>query len=190
MVVRRYHWLGWVLAGLIFLFHLYYVTLDKVQPVPVIAVNEAGAVLGTFEYLNPMARSETELEAAAISFLRAYLSADSATIFEDAARALNMMDETLAAAIRSQWIESGYLSTISSSPARSHFRSFNAEVLDRREQHAQVRVTGERVLTIPPMGDKRAEDIVTEFDITLPMAIIPRTRLATHGVRILDIVNN
>ncbi|RFA31635.1 hypothetical protein CAL65_22070 [Alkalilimnicola ehrlichii] len=82
MVVRRYHWLGWVLAGLIFLFHLYYVTLDKVQPVPVIAVNEAGAVLGTFEYLNPMARSETELEAAAISFLRAYLSADSATILK------------------------------------------------------------------------------------------------------------
>ncbi len=186
--LSRYAATGWIAFFLSLTLFIFYVAIDKLVPVPVIAVNGNGQILGTFEYLDPTTRSDEEVIAGAKYFLDRMLSFNSSTIYNDNSAALNMMQKEL----RNQKIEelkaTNFLVRVESS--RSH--SFNeydkndgAIIIAKRNLLRSVRLRGNVVIT--PEGGKTVEK---EFDVTLDIEIIPRNTFVTAGISIIEIRNN
>lgn len=187
LALRRYHYLGWLFAGVLLLYHAGYVLIDQLQPVPVLAVDETGRLLGRFEYLDERSRTSDEYLGGGKGFLTTHLSANSATIFEDAAAALNMMAPDLAAQYEAQYLESGYLSTIAEAQTRSYLKFERAELLSQEGGQVLGRFVGQRFIIFPQAEQER---LVNDFDISLELAAAPRTHLGTSGVRVLNIIDN
>ncbi|MDH5573278.1 MAG: hypothetical protein OEY89_16065, partial [Gammaproteobacteria bacterium] len=54
--LQRFSVLGWVLFFLLLLANVVVVAIDQIIPEPVIAVDESGRVLGTFEFMDASQR--------------------------------------------------------------------------------------------------------------------------------------
>lgn len=191
MIVRlnRYAVLGWVFGfSLLFFFSLYFL-IDKLQPVPVLAVDSAGRVLGTFEYLDPAARTDEEILSASKYFLDRYLSLNSATIYNDYSAALSMMTQTLREEKLNEVKTTGYLARIED----AHSHSFNdyeggrdkVAIISKSGHLVAVRLRGNMVVT--PENGKTFE---RPFDITLEMKVVARNSFVTAGIEITQITGN
>lgn len=187
LALRRYHYLGWLFAGALLLYHAGYVLIDQLQPVPVLAVDETGRLLGRFEYLDERSRTSAEYLGGGKGFLTAHLSANSSTVFEDAAAALNMMTPALAEEYEAQYLETGYLNTIAEAQTRSYLRFDSAELLSQDGGQVLARYAGQRFIIFPEADQER---LVNQFDISLELTAAPRTHLGTSGVRVLNIIDN
>ena len=191
MIVRlnRYALLGWVFGFIILFFFGIYFSIDKLQRVPVLAVDASGRVLGTFEYLDPSIRTDEEIISGSKYFLDRFLSLNSATIYNDYAAALSMMSNELRESKVNEVKNTGYLKRIED----AHSHSFNdyekdskkVTIIAKEGLRAAVRLRGNMVVT--PENGKTFE---REFDITLEIMVVARNTFVTAGIEITNITGN
>lgn len=184
--LQRFSVLGWVLFLFLLVANVMVVAIDQIIPEPVIAVDESGRVLGTFEFMDASQRTRDEILAGATYFVRNYVNVNSATIFEDYAAAVNMMSPELAKATLSEVRRTGYLTAIKEgeTDSRIKFSSGKAApaIIRREGLEASVHLRGDIVVRYLS-GTERS----TPFDFTVLMRLVPRTTLSTHGLQIIEI---
>ena len=188
MVLRlqRFSMLGWFLFTFLLLMNIVVVTVDKIIPEPVIAVDEAGRVLGTFEFMDATQRTNEEILAGAIYFVRNYVNVNSSTIFDDYAASVNMMSPEFAKKTLDDVRRTGYLTAIREAETQSRVKYARGkvapEIIRREGLEAVVHLRGDIVVR-HINGEQRP----TPFDLTVFMKLVPRTTLSTHGLQIVDI---
>lgn len=188
MVLRlqRFSLLGWFLFSFLLLMNIIVVAIDQIVPAPVIAVDEAGRVLGTFEFMDATQRTDEEILAGAMYFVRNYVNVNSATIFDDYAASVNMMAPAFAKITLDDVRRTGYLTAIREAETQSRVKIASGktapEIIRREGLEAVVHLRGDIVVR-HINGEERA----TPFDLTVFMKLAPRTTLSTHGLQIFDI---
>ena len=182
--LQRYSLLGWGLFFATLFMHMLIVLVSTLAPKPVVAVDEAGRVLGSIEFLRPSTRSTQELLAASQRFLHSYLSLNSDTIFEDYAEAMNMMSPDLQRITKESLKQDNYLARVQKAKTRSYLefvQGSNAPtVLDRRDLDATVRLRG--TILVEGQGGR----VEKPFDSTLVVRAVPRTTNNTAGLMIIE----
>ncbi len=183
LILRRYALLGWVLFFLTAGYHALYVLVKTAQPIPVLTFDAQGRLLGQIDYVDPMQRADNELLADTKYFLIHYLSANSATIYDDAAIALTMMSEELRKKKLEQYKLTNQLKLIEKADVSSRV-VFAREgdkkptVIWRRDGKAAVRIGGQvRV----------GKDTENDFFVELTLRLVPRTLENAHGIEVIDI---
>lgn len=184
MRLQRYALLGWVLFFIMLFFHFGVVLISSLVPRPIVAVDEAGKVLGDIEYLQPSARSDQELTASAMEFARLFLSLNSETIYNDYSAAMNMMCPELYRVTEEGIRQDNYLRSVELAKSRSWLefaRGANvAAVVERKDLQVMTRVRG----TLNMQGT--ADLVAKPFDMTLLLRIVPRNSQHTAGVCIAE----
>ena len=183
--LQRYTLLGWFLFSLLSVVFVVYVLVAASRPVPVIAVDESGRVLGSFEYLNPAMRSDLEISNGAKHWLQYYYSLNSKTIFEDYTSALNMMDESLRQSKLKEVIELNYLKKIENANTRSHIEYAQVNLMDRKGLFSVVELAGNIII------DNGVDLIDKPFYIRLGLEAVSRSslgQLGTFGLKISSVV--
>lgn len=192
--LQRMALFGWLLFFVFILFFGLWLVVERLTPIPVLAVNESGQLLGTFEYLNPTVRTDGEVIAAGKYFLDRYLSVNSATIYNDYASALNMMNQELHKEKLQEVTDTNYLIRVEKNKTHSYNEysdgAESPEIIARRDLYAAVRLRGYMVIQVPAVNGNVSTKLERPFDITLDMQIIPRNTLATHGIQITSIRSN
>ncbi len=183
LVLRRYALLGWVLFFITAGYHALYVLVKTSQPIPVLTFDSQGRLLGQIDYVDPMQRADNELLADTKYFLIHYLSANSATIYDDAAIALTMMSDELRKKKLEQYKLTNQLKLIEQADVSSRV-VFAREgdkkpaVIWRRDGKAAVRLGGQvRV----------GKDTENDFFVELTLRLVPRTLENAHGIEVIDI---
>ncbi len=188
MVLRlqRFSLLGWFLFSFLLVANIVVVTIDQIIPEPVIAVDEAGRVLGTFEFMDATQRTDEEILAGAIYFARNYVNVNSSTIFDDYASSVNMMSPAFAKKTLSDVRRTGYLTAIREAETQSRVKyargKSSPEIIRREGLEAVVHLRGDIVVR-----HLNGEQRPTPFDLTVFMKLVPRTTLSTHGLQVFDI---
>ncbi|KAF0190506.1 MAG: hypothetical protein FD165_2674 [Gammaproteobacteria bacterium] len=186
--LQRYAMIGWLAFFALAAVFVGFLVVDKLIPVPVLAVDESGRVLGAFEYLSPTSRTDSELLAGAISFTEHYLSVNSDTVYPDYAAALSMMSEELRRQTLEDVKRTGYLAQVEKTKSRSYVEFYHGDktpkIVSRRDLDTAVRLQGRLVIT---MND---QEIERPFDMTVDMTTIARNSLTTAGLVINAIRNN
>ncbi len=188
MVLRlqRFSLLGWFLFLFLLVMNIVVVAIDQIIPEPVIAVDEAGRVLGTFEFMDASQRTNEEILAGAIYFVRNYVNVNSSTIFDDYAASVNMMSPAFAKKTLDDVRRTGYLTAIREAETQSRVKYARGkaapEIIRREGLEAVVHLRGDIVVR-HVNGEQRP----TPFDLTVFMKLVPRTTLSTHGLQIVDI---
>ena len=184
--LQRFSLLGWFLFSFLLVMNIVVVAIDQMIPAPVIAVDEAGRVLGTFEFMDASQRTNEEILAGAVYFVRNYVNVNSSTIYEDYAASVNMMSPAFAKKTLDDVRRTGYLTAIKEAETQSrvkYARGKSAPQIIRREGlEAAVHLRGDIVVR-HINGEQRP----TPFDLTVFMKLVPRTTLSTHGLQVIDI---
>ena len=183
--LQRYSLLGWCLFFLLAIVFVVYLIAASSRPVPVIAVNESGQVLGSFEYLSPSARSDAEILNGAKHWLSYFYSLNSRTIFEDFTAALNMMSEDVRAKKLSEIIELGYLQQVENANTRSYVEYTDAKLISRQDLLSVVELSGKLII------DGGQSLVERPFSIRLDLESVSRStlgQLGTAGLKIMQIV--
>ena len=184
--LQRFSLLGWGLFILLLLGNIVVVAIDRMIPEPVIAVDESGRVLGTFEFMDASQRTNDEILAGATFFVRNYVNVNSATIFEDYAAAVNMMAPELASSTLADVRRSGYLTAIKEGETDSRIRFASGDgaptIVRREGLQATVHLRGDIIVRY-----LNGEENKTPFDLTVSMELVPRTTLSTHGLKVTAI---
>jgi len=183
LMLRRYALLGWVLFFLLALYTGAYILVKAGQPIPVLTMDQDGRLLGNIDYVDPLSRTDIELISGAKYFLQHHLSANSATIYEDAAIALSMMDDDLSERTLAQYKTTNQLREIEKADVTSRL-TFAREP----EQRARVAWRRNDTAAIDLRGDVRIGDNVSNpYYVELTVQIVPRTQDYAHGIKIIDI---
>jgi len=186
--LQRYSLLGWGLFFTVLFMHMLIVLVSTLTPKPVVAVDEAGRILGSIEFLKASTRSTQELLAASQRFLHSYLSLNSDTIFEDYAEAMNMMSPDMQRITKESLKQDNYLARVQKAKTRSFLdfsQGSNAPtVLDRHDLDATVRLRG--TILVEGHGGR----IEKPFDTTLVVRAVPRNTNNTAGLIIIDRKDN
>ncbi len=185
--LSRYAVTGWMAFFLSLTLFIFYVLVDKLVPVPVIAVDSSGRVLGTMEYLDPTTRTNEEVVAGAKHFLDSYTSLNSSTIYNDNAAALSMMSEELRNEKLEWLISTNYLQVAEAAQVHSfnEYDDQGATIINFSGLDRSVRLQGNTVIT-----PKNGVTIEKAFDVTLELTIIPRNTFVTTGLMVTGIRNN
>ena len=185
LLLRRYALLGWILFALTAAYHGLFVLIKISQPIPVLTFDKEGRLLGNIDYVDPMQRTDNELLGDTKYFLIHYLSANSATIYDDAAIALTMMSEELRQKKIEQYKTTNQLKTIEEADvssrvvfARDDEDKKKPTVVWRRDGKAAVRLGGQ-----VRIGD----EIGNDFFVELTLKLVPRTLSNAHGIEVIDI---
>lgn len=181
--LQRYSLLGWVLFFSLLIGVMALVAVSTLAPKPIVAVDAAGRILGTLEYLSPSARSDQEVQATAVYVAQSCLSLNADTIADDLAECMNMMAEPL----YNQWIEllkTGYVSRIRQAGARSTVMipTDGVTMVERKGLTAIVQVRGKLVLNSMPEGRSSTDE--KPFALELTLTAIPRSTISTRGFRL------
>lgn len=186
--LHRFGLLGWGLFIAMLLLHILVVLVSTLSPRPVVAVDQAGHILGNIEYLKPTTRSDQEILAASERFLHGYLSLNSDTIFDDYADAMNMMSPTMQTVTTASLKQDNYLARVQNAKTRSHLefaQGPNAPVIvDRHNLDATVRLRGTIVV------DGQGSHVEKPFDTTLVLRAVARNTNNTAGLMITDRKDN
>lgn len=189
--LQRFAVLGWVLFVVTFALFWLLVAISTLAPKTIIVVDEHGHLVG--EYRDKSTRSDDDYVAAGVDFLRDYLSLNSSTIFEDYARALNMMTPELRGEKYAAIKRDGYLERVRSLRAKSRL-DFDAKVppqiLERSTNRSVVRFRGYILTQLPTHDGVEAEEKRQPFDITLVLVTTQRTTANAHGVSIASTKDN
>lgn len=185
--LQRYAMLGWLLffitLGMFFLTTLF----RSLSAQPVVAINEAGQVLGTLEYLSPSSRTDEELKAATMRFAQVYMSLNSATIFEDYSAAMNMMSPEFLVITQKALKEDNYLARVMQAKARS-WLEFNqpdgVQIVERHNLNARVRLRGN--IVVEGTGGRVSKPFDTSFEIQS----VARNTNNSSGINILSRKDN
>ena len=183
LTLRRYALLGWVLFFLTAIYCGLYILVKTAQPIPVFTQDSEGRLTGQIDYANPLQRTPSELFADSKYFLLHHLSANSATIYEDAAIALAMMGDELRERTLGQYKQTNQLRQIEKANVTSRITFARdadtaPEVSWRRDETAGIRL----------QGDVRiGEKISNAYFVELTVRIVPRTVDYPHGIEIIDI---
>ena len=183
LMLRRYALLGWVLFFLLALYTGAYILVKAGQPIPVLTMDQDGRLIGNIDYVDPLSRTDTELISGTKYFLLHHLSANSATIYEDAAIALSMMADTLSERTLAQYKTTNQLREIEKAGVTSRLTF-------ARDPEQRARVVWRRADTaaVALQGDVRiGEDISNAYSVELTVQIVPRTQDTAHGIKIIDI---
>lgn len=177
----RYHLLGWFCAGFSLVALLLGALLVIVRTPPVVVVSASGRLLGQIRGSGPTARPAAALLAAAMRFMRDYLSVNSDTIIHDYTSALHMMAPPLFRRTVQALRKTGYLARVRKLRARSwvdfdhgHARP---KVLTWSQDTAQVRLVG-TVHIVLANGHRLAQ----RFAVILAVTRIARTVAHASGI--------
>lgn len=184
----RYAFTGWLAFFIAVLAIFAMSAIYSLKQVPVLAVDGAGRVLGTFEYLDPTTRSDEEVIAGAKYFLDRYLSYNSSTIYNDYAAAMSMMNETLRGKKMEEITTTGYLPRVEKSKSHSfneYDRENGAVIIAQRELLRAVRLKGFMVITT-----NSGRTLEKPFDITVDLKVVPRNTFVTAGIEIQELRDN
>lgn len=179
--LQRYSLLGWGLFFSLLVMDFIVVVVGTIAPKPVIAVDESGRVLGVVEYLSPDSRSDDEIIKGCKRMTDGLLSLNAATVFEDYADAMNMMDDEMLKDTNAALSNDNYLARVKTQGARSHLefdRQTGATVANRNGMSFECRVRGNILVDV---GGKEANPV--PFDMTLSGFISPRTSNNTAGLK-------
>jgi hypothetical protein len=187
--LQRYAMLGWVLAFVFLFGHFVLELADRFVPKSVVAVDAAGKLLGTIEYVSAASRSDDEIVASAMRFAKLNLSLNSETIFEDYAESMNMMDSELLAQTQDFLKSTGYLAKVKAANAKSRLefaRQTPPTLIDRRDMLAQVRLVGDIIVDT---GSKDGP-VSKPFDLTIQTKTVARNTGNTAGIVIVSKKDN
>jgi len=196
--LQRNNTFGWISFFIVLVFLMLYMVASIFKPVPVLAVDEKGVLLGKFEYLDASARTESQIVAGAEFFLGRYLSLNSATVYSDISEALNMMDVKLRKEKLEEMKTTNYLVRIEDAKAHSYLEFYKGKerptIISQKKLYAAVRLRGNIIIHYSNPGvrvkGKKAGPIEKPFDITVDLKIVPRTTFATSGLVITTMRNN
>lgn len=151
------------------------------KPTPVMVVDESGNPIGQYEWFDSQSRSEIEVLASSKRFVQSYISLNSATIFEDAAIALNAMCDPLQDETKKEWKDKGYLARVYNAGAVSRV-SFDDEksTIELDRGRGVLRLVGTLYV-----GVKQPQ--ASPFDIALELIVVPRHPSNTLGVEVCAI---
>lgn len=202
LVLQRYALTGWIAFFTLLTYNFFILTVSMFTPKPVIAVDESGRVLGTFEYMNPASRTDGEVLAASKTFVQKYMSLDSDHIFEEYTDAMNMMcdnDRAKGAGkdpteygdlyrASMQMVQAGYLSRIKAANSRSRVEldRDGAKIVRRADIRATTRLKG----TMTFRAGEATQWKTQPFDVTLELRATPRTLLGSAGFCVSKISDN
>jgi hypothetical protein len=186
--LQRYALLGWGLFFATLLFHFLVVLVSTLAPRPVVVVDPAGNKIGNIEFLGTSTRSDQELLAAAMRFMRNYQSLNSDTIYEDYAEAMNAMSKELEAATKEALKRDNYLARVAKAKTRSWIEfGIGAQapaLVDKRDLEATVRLRGNLI------AEGEGGRVEKPFDTTLVLHTVPRTTQNTAGIQIISRKDN
>ena len=183
LMLRRYAVLGWALFFLLALYTGAFILVKAGQPIPVLTMDQEGRLLGNIDYVDPLSRTDIELISGAKYFLLHHLSANSATIYEDAAVTLSMMGDELRERTVSQYKKTNQLREIEKADVTSR-------ITFARDSEKRARVVWRRndTAAIALRGDVRiGDDVSNPYYVELTVQIVPRTQDYAHGIKIIDI---
>jgi hypothetical protein len=186
--LQRYSLLGWFLFVITGALFTGYVFIDKLTPPHSVVINESGQVVGALEYFDEWSRSDTEIIASSKHFIRSHLSLNTATIFDDRAIALNMMEKSLHDQTLLDLAESNFFTIVEDAQTVSRIEFVDGEtyrnyVMRRDGKRITVMVNGNLLLGV---GKPRK----IPFRTVLIVEIIPRRHSSgeqTEGIVILEI---
>lgn len=186
MKLQRTAIIGWSLFFLLLLLVFIYAIVSALVPSQVIAVDESGRILGTFEYMDSSQRTNEEIIAGAQFFARNYVNVNSATIFDDYASAVNMMTPGFSKQVLTDVRRSGYLTAVKEADTTSRVHFYTGknkpQIIRREGNEASVNLKGDIAIIYIDGNEKR-----TPFDITVSLKLVPRSTLSTHGLQILKL---
>lgn len=183
--LQRFALLGWVLFFVLALVFVAFVFINTFKPVPVLAIDAQGRIIGEFDYMSAEERTDGELIAGAKQFLGNYLSANSKTVFKDYASALNMMSDNLKESKLEEIKKTEYLTKVDQAGSQSYLEySKNAAVIWRRDKNSAVRLRGKLIIVLLD------QQIERPFDITVELTSVPRNSFSTLGIVVNNVKNH
>ena len=180
MSLRRYALLGWILAAILFVLLVLTLFIDSLRDVPVLAVDETGRVLGTFEYLDNNARTNEEITLTLKRWVDAKTSSNSSTIYEDHffyqslcsdelyLKEINIMQANLAP----KKIKDAKLSSY------VEWDDNQTKILKKEGKNITFNAVGKVVI--------RESNTKLKFNYTISAKIVPRTPKNTSGLIVTD----
>lgn len=105
--------LGWLAAAILLCTNVITVVAFSMQPTPILASDNNGNVIGTVILNDGTLRGDSEAKADIKRWASAYLSRNSATIWEDAQTAYNHMCPEFQQATKTEWANTGILQVLS-----------------------------------------------------------------------------
>lgn len=179
--LARYHLLGWLCAGASFAAFLLLALIATARTPPVVVVSASGRLLGQIRGSAPTLRPVASILAAAMRFVRDYLSVNSSTVVHDYTRALHMMARPLFVRTVQALRKTGYLARVRQLDARSWVDfdkgRMRPRVLARSADTAQVRLAG-TVHIVLADGHRLAQP----FAVMLAVTIVARTVTHEGGI--------
>lgn len=183
--LQRWNIAGWVFGIFWMLAYVITVLVSTVSPKPIPVVDETGRLVGSIEYFNPSQRTEQEIIAASMYFTRNYINVNSATVFEDFASAMNMMDRPLFDTMRQKITDESFLARIKNANTVSYVEWATGKdipvIVGRKDNFVDIRLRGNIVLA----STTPAKSI--PFDVLVNAKLSPRNRLNTTGLLIVDV---
>ncbi len=196
LYLQRQARLGWVLFFITAGVFIVYVLLGRLATVPVLAVDESGRVLGSFEYISEAHRTNAEYAAAVARWLDHYLSANSATIYADIAVALSLMhddpqsDDDTRGTFLARLRASDLPNKIADSDTRSWIVHDDGypKVIDGPDLQGLVTVHARGTIERAISGSKGVINRVQPYEIYTRVRAVPRSTLHTLGTLGIEIV--
>ncbi len=186
--------LGWFLFFITAFLFVGYVFIERIIPKPVLAVDESGRVLGTFEYVGGGYRTNEEYTEGVSRWMNYYLSFNAATIYQDVALAASAMHDVpenpddardkYFARLKSTNLPN----TIANSDSRSHLDHDEGypKVVEGLDKDGCVTVQDKGTIRILVSGVKRPQ----RYDIFTKVKPVRRSTLyalGTMGLKIMDV---
>lgn len=179
--LRRYGLLGWCLFGVSALSLLVLSTAYSLVPRPVLVVDREGRIQGQIAWRRSTLSRRQMLDESE-EFVSNLLSMNSATIFDEYARALNMMSPPLRRRILDETRKDEYLSKI----LAAHLISWVTFATGGRAPHI-LKVAGHRVwvqVSGAIVADGAHAHRSAPFDLVLSIRRVPRTTANATGIEV------
>lgn len=164
-----------------------FVVAVTIKPERQIVVDKAtGEVIG--EYMTTGFRTNAELIGGAKRFAQYHLSFNSATVYDDFAAALNMMDDKLRERRIKYLKENNLARDIKSASSTSHLVFSTEKILEMKGPYAKVELAGD--LVIGNRNSVNTDTLVIRknvpFRIVTDLKMVPVTPANTAGVKVVD----
>lgn len=192
--LERYARLGWILFIVTLALFMIYIFVGRIVGSPVLAVDESGRVLGSFEYVGADYRTNDEYVKGVARFSSYYLSFNSATIYNDMALALSAMYDAPDTEddARGQYLARLKTTNLPNTIAKSDSRSYlerdagYPRVVDGPDADGLVTVQDKGTIRMIVAGTKRPQ----AYNIFVKVRAVRRSTvyaLGTLGIQIIDV---
>ena len=183
----KHTYMAWGFAFAMLLVNILQAGFYILRPQATLMVNEKNQIIGQYDYLNAYHREDEDLIHTASTFIDGIISTNATTIFKDRGRAIDMMTVDYKAQYLADAKETKEIVDVRDAKQKS-FTQFDYDAASVKRfgdfgENAYVRLVGKvEIGNIDPNP--------FNFDITVEVNIVPKTRLNRYGVEVINYVFN